>query len=477
MGLRSPALLFLLTSAWAQTSTLTNGPGDCTVSVIADGYGSYGSAASGNLMFDPMGAPAPAGSSYQSAVYLQTSCGINRWLSTSAGFGSPALPGVPITNPDPRTAVSSGTIPGTGSGVDFTLVQALTGPDGDCGTTLRQTFGFTNRSGAACDLCVVRYVDTDLLFDGSISDRPGTSASVIGPPWNANSHWIFAYDSPAVLGPMYAITAEGLDAAGQPVLPLGYVSLPFATLRTNITSMGCGAMTNVITNDTNGDLLNLPAEASFDTTIGIAVRFSAVPDGQTVTFVTRTRIATRTPQAMRDMVPNARAGNVPGGGDLLHFAGQTARPGYCLPIAGGGALTLAAPPGNATAHYVLFAHVGRPLLGNLCGAPRAPDFAQWSVPGLGTVGDAAMNAGAFFLNGAGGASTPAFPLATSIAPLAPFVTPPAAGGPPGGLILPVPALGPIGVTLQAIVLDLSGPPALRLTNALELTGNGCSCQM
>jgi hypothetical protein len=475
MGTRSPILLLLAAAVHAQTAMITSGAGDCTASVLVDAYGFYGSAGNANLMLDPAGAQGPTGTTFQSALFLHSSCGIYRWLATSAGFGTAALPGLPLGTPDPRTATSSGTIPGAGAGVDFTLTQTLTGPDGDCGTTLRQSYTFTNRTGATCDLCLVRYVDTDLRFDNSISDRSGTSVSMPGPPWTPNGHWVFAYDAPAVLGPMYGITAEGLDAAGLPVATAGWSALPFSTLRTGITTTGCAALTNVINGDVNGDLLNLPGETPFDTTMAIAVPFPAVAPGQTVTLVTRTRLATRTPQGMRDMVPNARAGSLPGS-PLLHFAGLTGLPGGCLPVGGGGAVTLAAPPGNATAHYVLFVHAGRPVLGNLCGAPGAADFAQWSIPGLGAVSDAAMNAGAWFLSGAGGASTPAFALASSIASLAAILTPPAAGGPPGSLVFPLPPLPAIGITVQAIIVDLSGPPALRLTNALELTGGGCACQ-
>lgn len=151
-----------------QVAVLTNGNGDGSLTVTTDSYGTFGSATGGSEpIYDPVGPGAAAGTVFESSLYFSPGGG---FLSTDGMGGGPALPSVAVTQVDSTTARSTFTV----AEFIINLTQKL-GPIGPKGSTLTQTYRITNDSGATQSVVLVRHVDGDLDFDGSIADAAGAS--------------------------------------------------------------------------------------------------------------------------------------------------------------------------------------------------------------------------------------------------------------------------------------------------------------
>jgi hypothetical protein len=465
------ALLALASLGQAQqtTAALTNGPGNCSAAVTVDGYGSFGlsSAPGTDLMFDRAGALGVIGTTFQSAVLVTSSCGANVWLTQGAGYPTAVLPVPPVFTGAGLTATSGGPIPG---GLTFRLVQTLNTPvDLDCGTTLLQRYEITNTNAQACDLCIMRAVDFDM--NGAATDRTAASVTTVG--GNVpNDHWISQWDDPdSLTGPVASITAEGVQANGAKAVAAGFRSglWPFfATL-----NAGCGSLTRAIVNDTNLDLINVAPEVAADCVSAIGARYPQVPPGATIVFVTRTRLSTRPGRFTHDVVPLVEAGNV--GIPTLHVNGSA---GPCVVAGGPITVSMAGPPSGTPGHYIIYIHVGKPLLGGITGGATAPDWCIWDIPGFGNLGDGSFNVGPFPVSGRGGLSTPGFAIFSSVAGLAVVSPLPLAAGPaPGAPIFgPVPLPAGLTLTLQGALVDIGGGVSIKVTNAVEIVTAPALCQ-
>jgi hypothetical protein len=449
------------------TATLTNGPGNGSISVTVDGYGSYGSLSSRNLNYDDRGAAGPRGTAFHSATMFRApTLGFAQWLLTTPGAGVPPLSPIPVAAGN----VSTWNL----SGFSFRLTQTLTPVDRD-GSTLQQVYEITNQTGAPQELQMIRYLDPDVwgtIFDDGVgvTDQYYDAGS--------NQHMIFAYDQAGgpscdATRPLVAITAEGRDAAGLPVMPCGYESRPHPGVRDAVTASGCAALTRFLHNDT-GDRLVCTPESPFDVSLAIGVRFTSVPAGGVVRFHTRTRILERSPRLANDLVQTVRNGNV--GGTVQQtalMAGPSS--GYCTVPSGAVNLQLRGPVFGATpTHYIVYAVVGRPNTGESCGAPLAADASEWFF------GNTSLGLGAFplrntFFTGTGGGSNVVpIPLISSV-PGAALLPGPAATRNWQTILLP-PAF-PFSYTLQGVMLDTSAANGqFSLTNVLEVAGTPCACQ-
>ncbi|GGE22102.1 hypothetical protein GCM10011360_08250 [Primorskyibacter flagellatus] len=152
----------------ANAFTLSNGTGDGTLTVEVDAYGSFGTAfigtEAGGAIYDPIGANGPATTVFESFVYFP-------FVNGRVPAGSAAT----------RTATvvsQSGTELVTNFGVNLlniTLTQRLLDSfEGSTrvGTVLSQQFSITN-ADVQNSFDIVRYIDGDLDFDGSIADAGG----------------------------------------------------------------------------------------------------------------------------------------------------------------------------------------------------------------------------------------------------------------------------------------------------------------
>ena len=94
-------LILLPAAALAIPFNLTNGPGDGTVSVGVDGYGSFGLAIGANAtdaFFDPVGAQGPTATTFESGVAISVDVGrqflTSGSIGSSGGLANPMVSGV-----------------------------------------------------------------------------------------------------------------------------------------------------------------------------------------------------------------------------------------------------------------------------------------------------------------------------------------------------------------------------------------------
>ena len=145
--------------------TLTNGPGDGTVSIDIGPFGDFSGAP-----YDPVGPGGPASTTFDSDVYFRTGTTGARTTLRSEGFGTEST--IRGLSDEANTTF---TIDGGNLTVAFTqLIEPLFDAMGAMsGTLLTQTYRVTNASAAQSDFEFVRYIDGDLQFDMSIDDGGG----------------------------------------------------------------------------------------------------------------------------------------------------------------------------------------------------------------------------------------------------------------------------------------------------------------
>lgn len=274
------ALMFLPISVEvAQAHVLTNSPGDGTLSVGVDGFGSFGSSVGGtgtqNLRYDPVGALGPAGTTYESGVAIGFGGGrsflTSGFIRSSGGLTDPGFSATSNTS-----ASSSFSF----QGLDFALTQSiaeLTGNNGNrVGTKLTQSYSITNSSSAPISFDLVRYLDGDLSFDGSISDGGGVLAGTGGSIY-------FETDAGGTGGS--DSTFIGVNVEGGDVPATGAFEIDsFPGLGNGV--VNGSQLTDSIAGDNDGDGFIDPGQ-EYDVTLAARRTFDLSP-GQTADFTTVT---------------------------------------------------------------------------------------------------------------------------------------------------------------------------------------------
>ena len=162
--------------ASASPYLLSNSPGDGSVDVNVDGYGSFGVSIGANAsdaIYDPIGPGTPAGTTFESGLAIRFGDTGSRQFLTSGLIGSSgALP-----NPTVSGSATSGTSAFSFGGLDFVLSQVLS-PRFDVsanriGSRLTQTYTINNPGASTASFELIRYLDGDLEFDNMISDGGG----------------------------------------------------------------------------------------------------------------------------------------------------------------------------------------------------------------------------------------------------------------------------------------------------------------
>jgi len=244
-----------------ETAVLTTGTGDGQVRVTVTPYGTFGSATyGGDAYYNPVGSGTEAGTVYESAVYFSLFGFLHAGdidgpaLDTTATFSSV----------NSTRAVSTF----TAAGFSIQLTQSVSGRA--AGSQLTQTYVLRNNTGASQSFYLIRHVDGDLHFDGSISDL----AKVV-----RSGDLMYEFDSgdnPDQPVTFFAIDTSGGAKAGYRVARYRFTD--------DIISEGSGVLTSVVDDDANGD--GMTDEAA-DWTMTMGRRFT-VAAGASVTFTTST---------------------------------------------------------------------------------------------------------------------------------------------------------------------------------------------
>jgi len=510
---RSRLVLFFLLAAAGPAltqNTLNNGPGPGTVNTRVDGWGLFGGCPSGGNVSDALyttanGVGPIATTCFSSLVILTPTLTGPQWLATNqpnyAGTFpfQTSNPPVMTLGPNHIKTLSPGPVVG-GWAVD--IEQRLCGPDPNAGalvegSSLQQIYTFQNNNSAATNLTLLRFIDADLGPGTSyLVNRCGATRQLAmcgaAPPLTSNREMVFAYDLVNLPRSMVGISCEGVDASGIAVKSGNYMGLGSATGHPTAAFIAnpVASLNNVLQGDTNLDLLVNEGTGN-DFALANMLTFPAVPIGGRIVAHFRTRWssldkkdpATVDAQA-RDVTCTGRLGNfsrtpgvVPG---LLCVNGSPT----CAVVPPGvvAQVSMAAPNGGPNpTHYILFATIGHPKTGALCGSPEAADYALWG-PQIHPWGIAAFPVSSVIGNWNGGCTALGFALASSIPGVALITTPTATGPQPcGALILGIPSTSiNFSFTLQALVLDFGArQPAqpLSLSNAVDVVFGNCTCQV
>lgn len=275
-------------AAWAAPFTLTNGPGDGTVNVGVDGFGAFGgsgSADTADAIYDPVGLGTPAGTSFQSEIAIRFGASGARTFLSTPGFANPTVTGS-------STSASSSFLFG---GLSFQLEQTLVPLYSGgllTGTELRQTYSILNSSASALSFEIVRYLDGDLLFDGSLTDGGGRLLS-------GGQEILFETDS--ATGSSVSTTFVGITATGGTVpLTNRYEIDSYAGLRTRILS-GAALDDTVAGDGADADQF-IDAGGGYDVTLALRNEFSLAV-GATTTYTTSTFFGSGAPTVVAASVP------------------------------------------------------------------------------------------------------------------------------------------------------------------------------
>ena len=289
LGIAILGLFGFSQSAFAAPYTLDNGPGDGTISVGVDGFGAFGLAIgtdSTNAFYDPVGATGPTETTFESAIAIRTDITTGARSFLASGFiGSSGG----LTNPTVTGSLTSGSSTFSNSGLSFTLIQTLaptfTGSS-QTGTILTQTYTITS----SVPFEIVRYIDGDLRFDGSLTD--GGGRLILGD----GTEVLFETDS--ATGSSSTTTFVGITGEGGTVLTSNRYEIDsFSGLRTRIISGT--ALDDSIKGDGGDADQFIDAGAGYDVTLALRNTF---PSGTSV-YVTKTLFGSGAPEDIQTSSP------------------------------------------------------------------------------------------------------------------------------------------------------------------------------
>jgi hypothetical protein len=279
-------------SAHAAPFSLSNGTGDATLTVGIDGFGSFGSSIgedATDAIYNPLGAIGAAGTTFESAVAIRFGTNGSRTYLTSGSIvgGSLANPAVTGTSSAANSSFSIGVL-------NVALTQTLTPlttNNVQTGTVLTQTYVITNAGGTPVSFELIRYIDGDLQFDGSISDGGGRILA-------GTTEILFETDT--ALGTANSTTFVGITGEGGVVPASGrYEADSYSGLRARIANGT--ALDDTITGDGADADQFVDASQGYDITLALRNLFDLTVDGS-ATYVTRTIFGNGAPEEVTDPV-------------------------------------------------------------------------------------------------------------------------------------------------------------------------------
>jgi hypothetical protein len=295
--------LLLAGGANAAPFTLTNGGGDGQLNVGVDGFGAFGSSAGGNTtnaIYNPVGATPPtAGTSYESAVAIRFGSSGARTILASGSIGGAGN----LTNPSVTGTALAGTSTFSIGGLSFTLTQTLTdlvSGSTQTGTVLTQSYSMVNTTTGRLSFEMLRYLDGDLQFDGSLIDGGGRLFLGDG------TEVLFETDS--ATGSAVSTTFVGITSEGGTVPTTGRFEIDsFSGLLSRVISGT--ALDNTITGDSVDPDQFIDAGNGYDVTLAMRNLF-VLDAGASSVYTTRTFFGSGAPEE----IPG---GTVPVPGTLL----------------------------------------------------------------------------------------------------------------------------------------------------------------
>lgn len=147
--------------------------GDGSVRVNVDAFGAFGSAVgstdTSDAFYDPVGEQGEAGTTFESGVAIRIG---NEGTRTFLNTGSGGLENPGFITESLQNATSAFTFANLNFGLTQQVIPIFDGGV-KTGSTLIQTYNITNPTIETINFELIRYIDGDLQFDGSISDAGG----------------------------------------------------------------------------------------------------------------------------------------------------------------------------------------------------------------------------------------------------------------------------------------------------------------
>jgi Cadherin-like domain/Calx-beta domain/RTX calcium-binding nonapeptide repeat (4 copies) len=258
---------------------LSTASGDGGLEVQVDEFGQFGSSNVGgqSAFYDPLGAQTQASTTFESFVALGiigTSGSIAARTVLSPFSGTNTV----LTSASSTTANSAFTVGGLEFQLNQTVQDTLDITQTRTGSLIAQTYTITNTTNQSIDFDLVRYVDGDLDFDGTLIDGGGRLTQ--------NGQEIL-FETDAGGTGQTDTTFFGITATGGTTPTTNRWELDsYSLLRSHILA-GNNLRDSVIQGDSNSDeFIDLGAE--YDVTLGLRNVFSLAP-GQSTTYVSTTR--------------------------------------------------------------------------------------------------------------------------------------------------------------------------------------------
>ncbi|HBY80779.1 MAG TPA: hypothetical protein DEG47_28065, partial [Cyanobacteria bacterium UBA11148] len=270
-----------------RSAILATAPGDGGVRVALDAFGSFGSTTgsaitdpdleeySDDAFYDPLGAGEESGTIYASAVAIRIGdTGLRQYLSFYDIGNEDGLTGAVFTAISPTSAQSTFTYNGLNFVLDQRVSDILDANSMRQGSQLIQTYTITNPGSTAINFELIRYIDGDLDFDGSLLDTGGLTVI-------SGKTALFETDGGGSASDRTIFV--GLTDAGGTPLPGYYDIDEYSVLRDRIEDGD--PLNNTIVGDTDAD--NFIDTDAYDLGIALGRGFSLNP-GQSVTYTTAT---------------------------------------------------------------------------------------------------------------------------------------------------------------------------------------------
>ncbi|MBL9137079.1 MAG: hypothetical protein JNK85_14500 [Verrucomicrobiales bacterium] len=265
---------------------LTNGPGDGTVSVGVDGYASFGSSVGSqttDAFYDAVGPIGTSATSFESAVAIRfNNTGPRQFLTTGDIGGSGGLGLIPVLG-----SATSGSSSFSYNGLNFAVTQTvvdLVSSGNQVGSRLDQTFVISNPGRTAASFEMMRYLDGDLYFDGSLVDGGGRM-------FLNGTEILFETDS--ATGAADPTTFVGITSEGGTIPASGRYEIDsFSGLRQRI--INGTQLDDFITGDSGDADQFIDANQGYDVTLALRNLFVINPGGS-ATYVTRTIFGSGSP--------------------------------------------------------------------------------------------------------------------------------------------------------------------------------------
>jgi VCBS repeat-containing protein len=258
---------------------LSTASGDGGLAVQVNEFGQFGSSNVGgqSAFYDPLGAKTQASTTYESFVALgiidpSGTIAARNVLSSFSGTNTV------LTSASGTTANSAFTVGGLEFQLNQTVQDTLNITQARTGSLIAQTYTITNTTNQSIDFDLVRYVDGDLYFDGTLIDGGGRLTQ--------NGQEVL-FETDAGGNTQADTTFFGISATGGTTPTTNRWELDsYDLLRSNILS-GNDLRDSVIQGDANSDGF-IDTGSEYDVTLGLRNVFSLAP-GQSTTYVSTTR--------------------------------------------------------------------------------------------------------------------------------------------------------------------------------------------